>query len=244
MTNLRGALGFLTVLPVSRGLPWSGAGMVPWFPVAGLVLGVLWALADSCLAPVFSPLLRAALGVAVLAGLTGCLHLDGLADTADGLLSHRGREEALRIMRDSRLGSWGGLALILVLGLKVLALAELTVAGPVWPALVLVPAWARLFLALAARTTPYARATGMGMGLREGGLVSLSPGAVLVLGLSFPLPGVGLAALLAAMALVTGGMLWWCRRALGGVTGDTLGALVEVNECAALVAMAAVLGAG
>src|SRR5690349_10909663 len=121
------AIGFLTVFPVQTSAPESGGlGRVGrWFPTVGLVLGVILAAVHFLLGQLFSPLLTAALVVALWAALTGGLHLDGLADCCDGLFAAVSPERRLEIMRDPRLGAFGGLGLILFIILKILAIASL-----------------------------------------------------------------------------------------------------------------------
>ncbi len=239
MNGLRGAIGLLTILPAGRGLGWQGAAMVPWFPLVGLFLGGLWAGFDTVAGLAFSPLLRAGLDVIFLMVLTGGLHLDGLADTADGILSHRDKEEALRIMKDSRIGAWGVLALVSVLALKGLALSG-PLPGERWNSLLLVPAYGRLAMVLAISILPYGRGEeGIASDLfQEKKWWAWAPGAVLVgVGSAFlGWPGILLinGAFLLAVVLV----LSLYRSRMGCVTGDMLGALGEVTETALLVSLA------
>src|SRR5512141_1600694 len=161
MNGLLFALGFLTSIPVRTPAPQPGdlgrAGV--WFPIVGLLLGAILAGAQYALNQVFSPLLSAALLVALWALLTGGLHLDGLADCGDGLLAAVSPERRLEIMRDPRLGTFGGAALILHLLLKTLAVAALS--GPALIALGLAPALAR-WLILIVAAQPSARPGGLG----------------------------------------------------------------------------------
>ena len=239
MNGLRGAIGLLTILPAGRGLGWQGAAMVPWFPLVGLILGGLWAGFDAVAGLVFTPPLRAGLDVLFLMALTGGLHLDGLADTADGILSHRDREEALRIMKDSRIGAWGVLALVSVLALKGLALSG-PLPGERWISLLLVPAYGRLAMVLAIWILPYGRGeegiaselfSGKGTGQWVPGAAVLGAGSIL---LGWPAILVINGAFLAVVALI----ISFYRSRMGCVTGDMLGALGEVTETALLIAVA------
>ena len=90
--------------------------MLAWMPVVGLLIGGLWAAFDYAAGLIFPMSVRGLLDVLFLVILTGGLHLDGLADTADGLLSHRDPARSLEIMKDSRVGTWGAIALFFVLG--------------------------------------------------------------------------------------------------------------------------------
>lgn len=240
MNGLRGALGFLTVFPVPRSLEWQGAAMLPWFPVVGLIIGGLWTGFDALVGWAFSVTIRGGLDVLFLVFLTGGLHLDGLADTADGLLSHRRREEALRIMKDSRIGTWGVLALVSVLGLKTLALCRLLSQGKPLP-MILIPAYGRVAMLAGIWLLPYGRGDeGIGAGLfQRRGRRSWIPGLVL-LGLcsavmDWPSPLVVNGTFVVSVALLVA----WYRSRVGCVTGDMLGALGEVTETCLLIALAA-----
>ena len=169
------ALGFLTTLPV-RATPYAPDGLgkaAAWFPLVGLLLGLLLAALHAAALWLFGPLPAAVLLVAVWAGLTGGLHLDGLADCCDGLLAPVNRERRLEIMRDPRVGSFGVIGLVLALLAKTAAVYALSSAPPVglwagagaWPgllpALLLAPPLARWWILVAARQ-PAARAGGRG----------------------------------------------------------------------------------
>ncbi|WP_434213453.1 adenosylcobinamide-GDP ribazoletransferase [[Pseudomonas] boreopolis] len=238
--GLLAALGLLTRIPVPARV-WQAPGVqarsLPWYPLVGMLLGALLAALAWCLRDA-SPLLMAAMLVAAWASLTGGLHLDGLADSADAWVGGLGdRERTLAIMKDPRSGPAGVVALVLVLLLKTAALASL--AASAWCGLWLAPLLARAALVAAFLALPYVRAGGMGAGLAAG--AARLPCAIAVLATL-------LAALLAArmqgaLAVLAAGVvfaLWWraCRKRLGGMTGDTCGALVELVEVAVLVALA------
>jgi adenosylcobinamide-GDP ribazoletransferase len=142
MTALGGALvafRYLTVLPLPQSRAAGDVGRAAgWFPVVGLALGVCLALASLAVDRVMPPGVGAMLLVALWAGLTGGLHLDGLADSCDGLGGGWSRERTLSIMRDARSGPYGVTAIVLVLGLKAAVLASLP-EGLAWRALVLAP---------------------------------------------------------------------------------------------------------
>lgn len=238
------ALVWLTRLPLGRLLP---ARPVPlsqaaWaFPLAGVAVAlpsgaVFWLAAQLGLPPLAGALL--ALGLAT--ALTGALHEDGLADFADGCGS-ADRARALEIMRDSRIGSYGVVALILSFGLRASALAALAPAAG-WAALVGAAALSRAGMAVGLCGLPPARADGLG---RAAGRVSAGQAALAVLigallmlwpaGLS----GAWLAALLACV-LAQAAIARSARRRLGGQTGDVLGAMQQVGEGAALLVLAAI----
>jgi adenosylcobinamide-GDP ribazoletransferase len=232
---VREAVAFLTRLPVGGG-PLS-ARAAPWFPLVGAAVGALVAGVAAGLAQVLPALLAATLAVAVEVVLTGALHLDGLADSADGLAG-RDRERALAIMRDHALGTYGALAVLLDVLAKVVALAVLVEAGAVLPVVGAFAVARAAPLPLAA-ALPYPRA-GAGVGrLLVGGLSArAAAGGVAVAAAVAVLAGAAPA--LACLALVAGAVGWLARRRLGGVTGDVLGAAVELTGTAALVVTVAV----
>lgn len=241
------ALGLLTRLPVRLHTTPSGAAQglaVATYPLVGLLLGLLlWLFTWLLVALQAPPLLAAALLVVLWTGLTGALHLDGLADSADAWLgAHGDRERALAIMKDPACGPAGVVALLLVLLVKTAALAALlAAAAPIW--LLLIPlvlgrsACAMLFLCLT-----YARESGLGTEaarhLHRPLTWGLAGGAALAVCL--PAGRAGLLAL-AGAGLV---FVLACRlmqRLIGGFTGDTAGALVETVEAVALTAVALIL---
>ena len=255
LAPLRTSLGLFTVIPV-RASPTIGAGdaarAVLWLPVVGALLavpaaGVLLAVeAGGDSTP--RRLLAAALAIGVLALLTGGLHLDGLADTADGLGSRRPRDEALAIMRRSDIGPFGVAALIFAVLIQITALATVS---PGWPAAAAVAAAAvtgRVAVVLATGPgSPPARPDGFGA-LVAGAttararvaaavllLALVSGAAALAWGLLPALRGAGavLAGLLAADILRR-----IAKRRLGGMTGDVFGALIEVSATTVLLVLA------
>jgi len=232
---------FLTRLPAKA--PDSGlAGAAIAFPVVGLAVGALGGAAY-WLASFFGlpPLAAAFLGVGATIVVTGALHEDGLADTADGLAGQT-PDAAIRIMRDSRTGSYGVLALIFSVGLRVAALSAL--AGPLAVIVAMATAGAASRAALPAvmRLLPAASASGLGAaaGKPDGLDVVI---ALVIAGV------VALAALgpIAATAMAGAGLVVSCvvaavaRRRLGGYTGDVLGAVQQSAEVAGLLALAAAM---
>ena len=243
------ALALLTRLPIPRGAgasPQTQGRSVAMYPVVGLLIGaILWLgawLLSLLSAP---PLLAAAMLVSVWVAITGALHLDGLADSADACLgAHGDRERALEIMKDPRCGPAAVVALVLVLVLKVAALTALLAGdAPHWW-LVIPPvlgrgACAALFLCLG-----YVRRDGLAARAAEYLHRPLTVGVLLfavpVVCLPAGLPGaVAAAAGLLVLALAVRHM----KRQLGGFTGDTAGAAVETVEAACLAALALTLAA-
>ncbi|MEY1661113.1 adenosylcobinamide-GDP ribazoletransferase [Isoalcanivorax beigongshangi] len=233
---LRVALQFLTRLPVSAPAPdaaLAGRAMLCW-PLAGALIGALLALLGVAL----GYLGMAALPLAVVlviawVAVTGGLHLDGLADSADGWIGGQGdRDRTLEIMRDPRSGPMGVTALVLVLLAKVAALAVLWRLGNAIPALIAAALLGRASCLALYLSLPYARTEGIGRSAAD----NLSPPAAwTALGLAWLA-----AALLAPLAALAAAMwVLWVRRALqrrlGGFTGDTAGALVETVEVVVLL---------
>lgn len=255
MTNpLVAALGLFTVIPVppvaeiDRRLAGRALAALPW---VGVIVG---GLAGAVLALVsFSgaPLLPAVAGLAVLAWLTGALHLDGVADTADGLGSRAPAEAALAIMKRSDIGPMGVITLVFVLLFDVAALDALGrvswFAAPL--ALPVAAMLGRLVVGFAART-PTARPGGFGAlfsGVSTTRTIALNSAAALLVALGAGALAAGLAGLGAFgfAALVASAAGWWWQRHLhrrfGGMTGDTFGSLIEVTQATFLLVVALVL---
>ncbi|MEJ2690264.1 MAG: adenosylcobinamide-GDP ribazoletransferase [Deltaproteobacteria bacterium] len=237
MKSFFAALRFLTILPV----PGDGSrdGIVlenslVYFPVVGLLLGLLSALAAVGLQFLLPPLPVAVVLVSLLVLFSGGLHMDGLADTADGFFSSRPRERILEIMRDSAIGSMGTLAMVLVLCLKIATLASVP-GSKVWQAVFLMPLAGRSALVLMTSFFPYAR--------YEGGLASpffkggkaMPAGVALLLFMVCALVVAGAA--LGGLSIMASGAVCllfgsFCMRKIGGITGDTLGCTCELVETA------------
>ena len=163
-TELSLAFSFLTILPVVDRRPASDetvAASFAWFPIVGFILGVALIGEDRLLAYVFPQVIRSVLIVISLTVITGAVHLDGLADTADALGAGRDRDRALDIMRDSRVGTFGASAIFFDLALKILALSTL-VGHRRYAALIVAPMLARWAMLLVSRGLPYLRESGAG----------------------------------------------------------------------------------
>ncbi|MBG0855934.1 adenosylcobinamide-GDP ribazoletransferase [Streptomyces spinoverrucosus] len=250
--GLRFAFGTLTVLPV-RVTRWdrgTARGGMLCAPLAGLVVGLCAAgLGLLLLLLGASPLLAAVASVAVPAVLTRGLHLDGLADTADGLGSGKPAEDALRIMKQSDIGPFGVLTLVFVLLAQVAALAQIYEGSWARGALAAVVAAtaARLALTLAARAgVPAARPDGLGAAVAgvvpagwAGGVALAVTGAAAAAGAPFGSYDIARAALaVVASAVVADVLLRHCVRRFGGVTGDVFGGLAETAATTALLVLA------
>jgi adenosylcobinamide-GDP ribazoletransferase len=209
-----------------------------WFPIVGLGLGVVLALVERATARIFPSLLAGLITIVVWKLLTGGLHLDGLADCLDGLAG-RDPDHRLAIMRDSRIGAFGAMGLILVLLLDVGALAE--VPSPQrWRALLVAPVVGRSAPIVLARMFLPARPDGQGADFHRGLTPIAAPVALGVAAL-VSLAALGAAGVLAmgVAALVSVGFTSVMARRLNGITGDVLGGAVELAELAVLLTVTA-----
>ena len=233
-----GAISFLTRVPVGRFTAVDAADVARGavlFPVVGAGVGAVTAGAAALLHLALPAFVAAGIGVAVAAVVTGALHIDALADTCDAVGAAT-RDEALAIMRDPRLGAFGGAALVLDLLVKVASLAFLLERGGAIAAFVAAGALSRGVGIVLAAVLPYAqRQTGSGSVLsgRVSGRAALV--AVVLAAPAAATAGVNGAwfALTAAVAALVLGLAY--RSWLGGVTGDTLGAATELSELAVVV---------
>lgn len=254
MNGLRSAIAFLTILPVApRADPTAMASARGWFPLVGLLLGaallgidllftpisLLLPLSDTALyaRPAFPPLLSAALIVIALAILTRGLHLDGLMDSADALLGGFTRERRLAILRDPNVGAFAVIALVSVMLLKIILIAEMPPLGKL-SALLLFPCLSRWAMLLTMELFPYAREQGLGSAFaRSRGKWQLALGFAVALFASLALGGAYGVVLLAAASALAWGIGAWAARLLGGATGDIYGAVNELTETALLFLM-------
>ena len=242
-TELRTGLAFCTRLPVTAPKDGNLARAAWSFPVVGALIGALGAvvywLADGLSLPSF---VSATLAVAATALITGCLHEDGLADTADGFGGGATRERKLEIMRDSRTGAYGAIALIVSFMLRVGAIASLAGPGLAAAALIAAHAGARAGLPLFMRAVPNAREDGLSSGV---GTPPTGPASVAaLLGLLALMLCLGVGTGLVAALLVVAGLIVLarlCLRQIGGQTGDVLGAVEQVSEILILLTAVAML---
>ncbi len=240
------ALQFLTVLPISLRRAPTGSetgAAVGWYPAVGYVLGGVLALLDMGLRSTALPLFATAFPLlAILAILTGFLHLDGLLDVCDAAFAPRTPAQRLEIARDPRAGAFGVVGVVLLLGTKAAAVAALTGASRPW-VLLCVPALARCVMAAAVVLLPAARGTaGLGGGVKAqvrppalvlAAVFGIVPAAVVLRAGSVPL---------IAGAIIGGGAIaLFAVRRLGGATGDVYGAVCECAETAAFLAAVAAM---
>jgi adenosylcobinamide-GDP ribazoletransferase len=238
--ELKTVLIFCSRLPLAQATPFAeGAiGKAAWaFPVAGLAIGVIsavvYVLAHRLGLP---PWPAAALSVTATLVITGCLHEDGLADTADGFGGGETREQKLEIMRDSRTGAYGVCALAMSLLLRVGTLASFADTHLVVWALIASHTAARATMPVLMWLLPPARNDGLSFqsGRPAGESVAAAVGIAFIVLLFCLYPGRGVVAsivLIAAIAL----MAWLSTRQIEGQTGDALGALEQVSEILVLL---------
>jgi adenosylcobinamide-GDP ribazoletransferase len=242
LRSLRFALGLLTVLPVGPVEPTArlGAGALRWAPVVGAALGaVAGGLLVGLAALGVPPLAAGLLCVGFLALATRGMHVDGLADTADGLGCYGPPERALAVMREGGVGAFAVVTLVVVLGAQAAALAELASSGPsAVTAVALAAAAGRAgFCWVARRGVPAARPGGLGAlvaGSQPWWAAAVWWTALAAAGLALGLRAAIGVALGAAFVVV---LSWHTARRFGGMTGDVLGAACELAATAVLVAL-------
>ena len=241
MTGLVVAARYLTIVPLpgpARTSPNALGRAAPWFPVIGLGIGVILVVTERVAELLFPLLLAGLLTVTAWKLLTGGLHLDGLADCLDGL-GGRDAEHRLAIMRDSRIGAFGALGLILLLLLEIAAVTELP-PGIRAQALLVVPGVARATPSLLARLFAPAKSEGHGaaFGAGVGALaapIALSIALVVAI-VALRVLGIVVVVVSVASALVV--TRFFAAR-VAGITGDVLGAAIEIAELAGLLTVSA-----
>jgi adenosylcobinamide-GDP ribazoletransferase len=244
--DIRTSALFSTRLPLGRPALVESAAIsrASWaWPLAGALVGLIGAGVYWATAIAGVPTLAAA-GLAVTATLlaTGCLHEDGLADTADGFGGASSRERKLVIMSDSRIGAYGACALLMSLLLRVATIASLGDPLLVVPILIAAHAAARASMPVLMRLVPPARSDGLSADAGRPSLPAVM--AAMALGTIALALGLGIIPGLLALALVacaTASMAWLCTRQIGGQTGDVLGALEQVSEILILLVASALV---
>jgi adenosylcobinamide-GDP ribazoletransferase len=228
------ALAFLTRIPVRHATctPEAIGRSASLFPLVGALVGAAEVLVLWTCRRAMPPTLTAT--VIVLTGilLTGALHLDGLADMADGFGGSRTRDDVLRIMRDHQIGTYGAIALIMTLILQISAIANLVERHVAVPFLVVAPAASRWAMVLLGRRLPYARPDG-GLGRALTDHVrdrEVWASTAIVLAITAMLARASGIISLAVTLAVTAAVGFVCVRRIGGITGDTLGANAVLCE--------------
>lgn len=239
--SLLHAFQFLTCIPVplrSAASAREQGRAVLFYPLVGLVIGLMLALILYGLGGLPAAF-RAALTLAAWALITGVLHLDGLADTADACLGGFGdRERTLTIMKDPRSGPAAIAAVVLLLLIKYAALLAVIATDSLWPLVITIPVLARTLVVALFVSTPYVRQEGIGSVTTAN--MARIPAIVVITIIFVAMPilfRINGALLLVAM-LTTGFFLrGWMLRRIGGTTGDTAGALIELTEAAGISAL-------
>jgi len=229
MKRLIAAIEFLTILPLGKPMVYEPKGMIPYFPAVGIIIGTLVSMFDYVATRFWAEPIVAVLDVVFLSVLTGAFHLDGLGDTADGLFGHRSTEKALAVMKDSRIGVMGLLAIVCGLSIKWSGIASLKTNR--YLLLVIIPAYARGSMLFGIRFLSYGRAQeGIGHALFKD---SLRPyafwGLLIPITLSYFLGWKGIWLNL-LFIILTATILFYYHRRMGCITGDMLGAMTEVVE--------------
>ena len=243
LAELRLAVMLLTRLPVGRfaAAPPPLNAAIWAYPLVGLPIGaVIWVVSAGAIYLTALPaMIAAVLALGAMLMATGGLHADGLADTADGLGGGRDRAHCLEIMKDSRIGAYGVMALGVVLALWALGLAQIWAGGPARHTLIGVLGVcvaSRVCMAAVLVWMPSAREGGLGDKAAGGSGKALVPGAVLAVALLWPVIGVCV-----PMIAVTAYLAWRAQRRIGGQTGDVLGAVQLASEAAGLIAVQAMM---
>src|SRR3989339_1921669 len=258
MNNFLWALKFLTIIPIDREdkiKPRDFGSVICWFPVVGLCIGVFLSAVYLPLYSFFPPLITDALIILVSIAVTGVLHLDGLADTCDGIWGGWNKEKRLEIMKDSRIGSFGAIGLICLLGLKYLSFHSIGDISKInnaffgdntkciscfispllvnkCAALLLMPVVGRWAQVCAAGLSRYARSvsgTGsfiLGSATRKH-IVYASLLPTCLFWYFYGMSGFVIFAIIIIFTLV---WIWYIKKKIGGMTGDTLGATNEIGE--------------
>ncbi|MDC7227818.1 MAG: adenosylcobinamide-GDP ribazoletransferase [Spirochaetales bacterium] len=242
MKKLLNAFRFLTIIPIpgAEHADLSEAGKsAAFFPIVGLVIGFLCAIVFRAAGLLWSAPVAAAATVVCWVLLTAGLHIDGLADLADGIGGGWDVESRLRIMKDSAIGTYGALSVVILLLLKTVFIYELASSAGFWPAfavILFIPSGARLAQVLSIRVFAPAKKEGFGAAFKNGVGTGDTVSAGLIAGLSAAVlwgpyglivPAVG-----CVFALMSG---WWVSRRLGGLNGDSYGAICELSELFLLI---------
>lgn len=232
------AMQFLTIIPMPFAKEWQDGEMgksMRWFPLVGLLLGSLLLGIDLLLGTLLPRQIVAVLLVAILAAVTGALHLDGLADVFDGFGARGDRARFLSVMKDSSTGAIGAAALVLALLLKYEAIVNLPASSRVG-AIILFPAIARMSQVLITAGSRRARADGLGARFAStAGRTEVFIASAVLFATAWFLCGI--AGVIASMAVAVFAICsrWYFHHRLGGVTGDIIGCTSEIGEILALM---------
>lgn len=236
------AIQFLTIIPLPFNVRCGKEDLgrsLSLFPLVGLTIGAMLAALDWLISPWLTWPLCDALLIGALSAVTGVLHLDGLADVCDGVAARGGRERFLEVMKDSHIGAAGAAGLVLGLLLKWQALVAVP-DGIKWQALLLFPAVARFAQVQTVAFARNARQDGLGSAFIAGaGSAQLLIAGSLSLAISWFLLGVEGLIVLSAAIILTWLLKVWFHSRIGGVTGDVIGCISELNEILSLALISA-----
>jgi adenosylcobinamide-GDP ribazoletransferase len=238
------ALQFLTILPVKIKSVIEekdfGASLAS-FPVVGLLIGLLLTFAAASIT--FLPaLVKSAMILALYIFITGAIHLDGFADTCDGLYGNRSIEKMLEIMRDSRIGAMGVIGIVLLLLLQFSAMASFP-AEALWKILIVMCVFSRWSQVIACRSARYVRKEGKAKSFVEYSRSrDLVVGGIFTMAISVLLMSWKGAAICLISLVPVSGVIYYIKTKIGGMTGDTIGAVNEVAEVCVLVSGLIVMG--
>jgi len=229
MYNLLSAIQFLTILPVGKPGLFKPDKMIPFFPIVGIIAGLMLAVFDQIALLIWTPPVVAVLDVIFLVIITGAFHIDGLGDAADGLLGHRSKESALAIMKDSRIGVMGLVAILCVLAMKTCGILEINVQKSLL--LVIIPAYARAGTLFGIKFLKYGRSQGGTAHALFGTRLKISDfwGLLvpIILSLFLGLRGIRLIIIFFFLTFI---ILLYYHKRMGCITGDMLGAITEIEE--------------
>jgi adenosylcobinamide-GDP ribazoletransferase len=236
------SIQFLTILPCGTANSFDARRTIPFFPLCGLLIGGLLVAVDTAASFCWKRPVVAVIDVLVLVVISGALHLDGLADTADGLYGRRTPERALSIMKDSRIGAIGMVTVVCCLAVKWAGLSSLRVHRLY--GLLLIPAFARASVLFAIRWLPYGRPDGgTGRAFFEQPLQMKDFwGVALLSAMACMLSGWQALWILSGFAALVLLVLLYYRRKINCITGDMLGALIEIQEAGLFLLLSAVNG--
>lgn len=242
LADLAAAFSLLTRLPCPT-MHEAPSPRAAWaWPVAGAAVGALAAVVISAALWLGLPAsVASALALVAAALLTGGLHEDGLADTADGLMGGQTKERRLEIMKDSRIGSYGSLALVLVTLVRWSALTALITAGAHWGALIAAGALSRAPMAVLIALLPNARGTGLSHLTGQPPRAAVAGALVVAATFALLATGAALIPMILAATATTAFLARAAQKRIGGQTGDILGASQQLAEAAALSLAAASL---
>jgi len=229
MKSFISAIQFITILPIGKPGTFEPKGMVQFFPIVGLIIGIMLAVFDLIVCQLWSMPVASVLDVVFLIWITGAFHVDGLGDTADGLYGQRPRERALEIMKDSRIGAMALSAVICALAVKWGGISDLHDHRSLF--LIIIPAYSRAGTLFGFRFLEYGRpGGGTGHAFFEKRLEPSAFWGLLIPVVLSVFTGWRFIILNAGFAVVTVLILIFYKKRMGCITGDMLGAMTEVTE--------------